>query len=207
MSSIEGINRSSRKEIPMRKTRTFFVTALTIVRLLTVGTIRVAIAQTTTPTVANSNTRGGRGPQYDTTHVYVAPKDFDRFVASLLGTFGSTATKRGVGTVTPTPSSTITQLVLRPVGTLSVFGFTTPIPYPFGDDRTGYLVRHMDEAIRSARATGAGVIVTPFNDPIGRDAIIRWHHQKLAGVECGILHRLPSQPHPSPVRLEPRLPC
>ena len=24
------------------------------------------------------------GPQYDTTHVYVAPEDFDRFVASVL---------------------------------------------------------------------------------------------------------------------------
>jgi hypothetical protein len=27
------------------------------------------------------------GPQYDSTHVYVAPADFDRFVASLLATF------------------------------------------------------------------------------------------------------------------------
>ena len=25
-------------------------------------------------------------PQYDTTHVYVAPEDFDRFVASLVAT-------------------------------------------------------------------------------------------------------------------------
>jgi hypothetical protein len=30
------------------------------------------------------------GPQYDTTHVYVAPKDFDRFVTSLVATFGGT---------------------------------------------------------------------------------------------------------------------
>ena len=28
------------------------------------------------------------GPQYDTTHVYVAPEAFDRFVASLVATFG-----------------------------------------------------------------------------------------------------------------------
>jgi hypothetical protein len=34
------------------------------------------------------------GPQYDTTHVYVAPEDFDRFVASLLATFGGTTTKQ-----------------------------------------------------------------------------------------------------------------
>src|SRR6202044_12357 len=98
------------------------------------------------------------GQQYDTTHVYVAPEDFDRFVTSLIATFGGTATKRGVATVTPTPSSTITQLVLTPVGTVSVFGFTTPIPHPFGEERTGYLVTDMDEAIGAARATGADVI-------------------------------------------------
>jgi predicted enzyme related to lactoylglutathione lyase len=114
------------------------------------------------------------GPQYDTTHVYVAPEDFDRFVASLLATFGGTATKQGVFTVTPTQSSTMSQLVLTPVGTVSVFGFKTPIPYPFGLERTGYLVTDMDEAVRGAKATGADVFVAPFNDPIGRDAIIQW---------------------------------
>src|SRR5580765_4583668 len=69
------------------------------------------------------------GPQYDTTHVYVAPEDFDRFVASLLATFGGTKTKQGVFTVTPTPSSTMSQLVLTTVGSVSVFGFKTPVPY------------------------------------------------------------------------------
>jgi hypothetical protein len=34
------------------------------------------------------------GPQYDTTHVYVSPQDFDRFVASLIATFGGTTTKQ-----------------------------------------------------------------------------------------------------------------
>ncbi len=114
------------------------------------------------------------GPQFDTTHVYVAPQDFDRFVASLIATFGGTVTKLGVFTVTPTPSSTMSQLVMTPVGTVSVFGFKTPVPYPFGLERTGYLVANMDEAIRSAKATGADVLVAPFNDPIGRDAIIQW---------------------------------
>jgi hypothetical protein len=113
-------------------------------------------------------------PQYDTTHVYVAPEDFDRFVASLLATFGGTTTKQGVFTVTPTPSSTMSQLVLTPVGSLSVFGFKTPIPYPFGLERTGYLVTNMDEAVDTAKATGADVFVASFNDPIGRDAIIQW---------------------------------
>jgi predicted enzyme related to lactoylglutathione lyase len=114
------------------------------------------------------------GPQYDTTHVYVAPQDFDRFVASLIATFGGTTTKQGVFTVTPTPSSTMSQLVTTPVGTVSVFGFKTPVPYPFGLERTGYLVTDVDEAIRAAQATGADVLVAPFNDPIGRDAIIQW---------------------------------
>jgi len=114
------------------------------------------------------------GPQYDTTHVYVAPQDFDRFVASVVATFGGTTSKLGVFTVTPTPSETMSQLVLTPVGTLSVFGFKTPIPFPFGDERTGYLVTDMDEAIRAAKATGADVLVAPFNDPIGQDAIIQW---------------------------------
>ncbi len=135
--------------------------------LVPVRTSGVVYAATETPNVAV-------GPQYDTTHVYVAPEDFDRFVASLLATFGGTTSTRGVATVTPTPSSTITQLVLTPAGTLSVFGFTTPVPHPFGDERTGYLVTDLNAAVGAARATGADVIVTPFNDPIGRDAIIQW---------------------------------
>jgi predicted enzyme related to lactoylglutathione lyase len=114
------------------------------------------------------------GPQYDTTHVYVGPEDFDRFVTSFLATFGGSASKQGVFTVTPTPSSTMSQLVLTPVGTISVFGFKTPIPYPFGSERTGYLVTDLDAAVRAARASGADVTVAPFDDPIGRDAIVQW---------------------------------
>jgi hypothetical protein len=114
------------------------------------------------------------GPQYDTTHVYVPAADFDRFVASVVATLGGTTSKQGVFTVTPRPSSTMSQLVLTPVGTLSVFGFKTPIPYPFGSERTGYLVTDMDEATRAAKEIGADVLVVPFNDPIGQDAIIQW---------------------------------
>src|ERR1700724_2306831 len=113
-------------------------------------------------------------PQYDTTHVYVTPESFDKFVASLIATFGGTTTKQGVFTVTPTPSSTMSQLVLTPVGTISVFGFKTPIPYPFGVERTGYLVTDLDGATRAASADGADVLVSPFNDPIGRDVVIQW---------------------------------
>src|SRR3954453_19264341 len=102
----------------------------------------------------------GVGAQYDTTHVYVAPEDVDKFVASFLATFGGQSTKQVVATVTPTPSSTTSQLLQTPVGTVSVFGFKTPIPYPFGDERTGYLVSDMDEATRLAKACGADVLVS-----------------------------------------------
>jgi hypothetical protein len=114
------------------------------------------------------------GPQYDTTHVYVAPADVDGFVASFLATFGGQSTKQVVATVTPTPSSTTSQLLQTPVGTVSLFGFKTPIPFPFGAERTGYLVTDMDVAIKAARVAGADVLVEPFPDPIGRDAVIQW---------------------------------
>jgi hypothetical protein len=114
------------------------------------------------------------GPQYDTTHVYVTPDNVDGFVKAFLGTFGGTSTKQVVATVTPTPSSTTSQLLQTPVGTVSLFGFTTPIPYPFGAERTGYLVTDLDSAVSSAKAVGADVLVSPFPDPIGRDAVIQW---------------------------------
>lgn len=123
---------------------------------------------------ASSSPAVAVGPQYDTTHVYVAAEDFDRFVTSLVATFGGSTSRQGVFTVTPTPSSTMSQLVLTPVGTVSVFGFKTPVPYPFGSERTGYLVTDLDAAVRAARASGADVIVAPFDDPIGRDAIVQW---------------------------------
>jgi predicted enzyme related to lactoylglutathione lyase len=114
------------------------------------------------------------GPQYDTTHVYVEPEAFDRFTDSFVATFGGTKSKQGVFQVTPTPSQTMSQLVFTPAGTISVFGFKTPIPYPFGSERTGYLVTDMDAAVASARAHGADVVVETFPDPIGRDAIVSW---------------------------------
>jgi predicted enzyme related to lactoylglutathione lyase len=114
------------------------------------------------------------GAQYDTTHVYVSPSDVDAFVASFLGTFGGKSTKQVVATVTPTPSKTTSQLLQTPVGTVSLFGFLTPIPAPFGAERTGYLVTNMDAAIKAARAAGAYVLVEPFPDPLGRDVVIQW---------------------------------
>src|ERR1700748_2213607 len=159
----------------MRTSRYLSVTTVAV--LLIYGSASLPWLLGTTPPVVHASTSTpspGVAPQYDTTHVYVSPEDFDRFVASLLATFGGTTSKQGVFTVTPTPSSTMSQLVLTPVGSVSVFGFKTPVPYPFGAERTGYLVTDMDAAIRAARSTGADVLVSPFNDPIGRDAVIQW---------------------------------
>ncbi|ACC74796.1 glyoxalase [Paraburkholderia phymatum] len=114
------------------------------------------------------------GPQYDTTHVYVPSQDIDAFVDSFVATFGGKASQRAVFTVTPTPSKTASQYVQTPVGMLSVFAFQTPVPYPFGSERTGYLVTDIDKAVRAARAAGADVIVDTFDDPIGKDAVIQW---------------------------------
>jgi hypothetical protein len=145
-----------------------------VIRILVLSTLTMAsnaIARNVAPASA---AQIGVGAQYDTTHVYVAPEDVDKFVASFLATFGGQSTKQVVATVTPTASSTTSQLLQTPVGTVSLFGFKTPIPYPFGAERTGYLVTDMDVAIKAARAAGADVLVEPFPDPIGRDAVIQW---------------------------------
>jgi hypothetical protein len=114
------------------------------------------------------------GPQYDSSHVYVAPADFDSFVASFVATFGGSANQPSLAQVTPTPSQTAFRIVSTPVGMLSVFAFKSPIPYPFGSERDGYLVSDMDAAVAAARADGAEVVVDPFPDAIGRDALLRW---------------------------------
>jgi hypothetical protein len=114
------------------------------------------------------------GAQYGTAHVYVAADDMDRFTASFLATFGGTSSQAADVTVTPTPSSTSWQAVTTPVGLVSLFGFKTPIPYPFGQERTGYLVTDMDAAVRAASKHGAALLVTPFPDAIGSDAVVQW---------------------------------
>ncbi len=114
------------------------------------------------------------GPQYDTTHVYVAPADMGRFAAAFVATFGGTATSPAATQVTPTPSRAQWQAIKTPEGGISLFGFTTPVPYPFGAERTGYLVKDMEAAIAAARSAGADVLVAPFPDPIGKDAIVQW---------------------------------
>ncbi len=116
----------------------------------------------------------GVGAQYDGAHLYLAPRDMTPFVKSFIATFGGQAAAPATTTVTPTPSSATFVALRTPVGPVSVLAFTTPIPYPFGSERVGYLVKDLDAAVAAAVAAGAGVLVAPFGDPIGRDAIVRW---------------------------------
>ena len=127
---------------------------------------------------ASDNSTGSAGPgvgaQYDGTPGSVPQVDMTSFITSFTATFGGRSTKPATTTVTPTPSSTTFAAVQTPAGPLSVFAFTTPVPYPFGAERTGYLVNDMDAAISAAKEAGADVLVAPFPDPIGRDAVNQW---------------------------------
>jgi hypothetical protein len=177
----------------MRKIRALGLIVITICmtagifRLSPVSRVAMAAGQ---ETAASADV--AVAPQYGTAHVYIPPADFDHCVAALLATFGGSSSKPAVMTVTPTPSTTRWQAVSTPIGNFSVFGFQTPVPYPFGEERTGYLVTDMDVAIRAARADGADVIVSPFPDPIGRDAVIQlpggvnmqlyWHTTSPSGA-------------------------
>ena len=79
---------SIRKERSMRITRAF-IAVVTV--LLAIGYVGPSSFSGTTadarPTTASSDV--AVGPQYDTTHIYVAPIEFDRFVDSLVATFGA----------------------------------------------------------------------------------------------------------------------
>jgi hypothetical protein len=149
-------------------------------RLLTAVTAATALAFATAPSApaapgtARPDNGLAVGPQYDTAHVYVTPGAMDSFVSSWESTFGGTNTPQALADVTPTPSLTKSELILSPVGTLSVFDYQTPVPYPFGAERTGWLVKDLDHGVHKAEADGADTVVTPFPDPIGRDAIVQF---------------------------------
>lgn len=136
----------------------------------------LALFLTTQPVGALPNASDGIavGPQYDSTHVYLRSADFDGFVRSVVATLGGQPSVRGPSEITPTPSKAQFQYVQTPVGMLSIFAYETPVPYPFGLERTGWLVADLDRALKVAKANGAEVIVDKWRDPIGYDAIIQW---------------------------------
>lgn len=65
-----------------------------------------------------------------------------------MGTFGGSYVKPFTTQLTPTPSSAMATQVFSPVALLSVFDFTTPVPYPFGQERTGWGVTDTAAATR-----------------------------------------------------------
>ena len=145
--------------------------------VLTTATTHPAEAATTSTSTTKSTPAipsVAVGPQYDTTHVYVTPGEASAFVTSWEATFGGTNTTPVLTDVTPTPSETVSELILSPVGTLSVFDFQTPVPYPFGEERGGWLTTNLSTGVSAALASGADVTVTPFDDPIGKDAVIEF---------------------------------
>jgi hypothetical protein len=127
-----------------------------------------ASAKTQTTAQLGADAHLAVGPQYDSTHVYVTPGSEAAFAASWEATFGGTNSTPVLTDVTPTPSQTESEIILSPVGTLSVFDFKTPIPYPVGSERGGLLVSSLDKGVADAQADGAYLVVAPFDDPIGQ---------------------------------------
>ncbi|OBF86135.1 glyoxalase [Mycobacterium sp. 852002-51163_SCH5372311] len=124
------------------------------------------------PSPSSAVSKGG-GPQFASIHVYVQPRQADPFINSWIATFGGRVNPMGIVTVTPTPSLINSEVILSPVGTLSVFEFIGPMPYPFGNERVGWRVADLDAAVHEARTNGAAILVAPFGDPVGRHAIVQ----------------------------------
>jgi hypothetical protein len=92
MRALAGPHPQYERNASMRITRAFMavVTVLLIIGYVSPSSFpgASAVAQTTTATSSPAV-----DPQYDTTHVYVAPTEFDRFVTSVVATFGGTASR------------------------------------------------------------------------------------------------------------------
>jgi hypothetical protein len=152
--------------------RRFWMVAPLAAIAVLLGLMSPAHGQASNATADDENV--GVGAQYDAPHIYIEHGEEKAFVDSWLATFGGTATTPLTLDVTPTPSETLSDIVLSPVGTLSVFDFSTPIPYPFGDESVGDMVSDFGTGVAEAARSGATVLVTPFDDPVGQDAIVQF---------------------------------
>src|SRR5246127_4723725 len=86
----------------MRTTKSFGLIAIAI--FLSTGIASPIPMQSTVPPAADTATVTSNvtvAPQYDTTHVYVAPEEFDRSFPSLIAPFGGTTPNQGVLPGTP----------------------------------------------------------------------------------------------------------
>jgi hypothetical protein len=115
------------------------------------------------------------GPQYAVAHVYLEPGTMPAFVRSWEATFGGSHYDFvDNANVTPTPSKALWTFITSRVGHLSVFDYHTPKPHPFGEERTGWGVTDVDKALKAAKRSGAYELVAPFDDAVGRDAVIQF---------------------------------
>lgn len=73
--------------------------------ILTLSLSAALLLSALSPMLAGAAAPVSVGPQYDTTHVYVAPNDVDAFVRSFTATFGGQSTRQVIATVTPTPAA------------------------------------------------------------------------------------------------------
>ena len=90
------------------------------------------------------------GPQYETTHVYVAPEELDRFSNALVATFGGTKSPTAMISITPAPSETMWQAV-----------FTQPGPSPCSDSR----LQSPTRLVSSEQATWSPTLMRPSIPP------------------------------------------
>ncbi|WP_265443717.1 hypothetical protein [Flexivirga meconopsidis] len=115
----------------------------------------------------------GHGPAYDSTHIYTTFADMAPLTEQLQAVFGGEVKTYGELNICPQPSLSVVSVLLSPYGLLSLFGFSTPIPYPFGQDKHGYRIRRRDEMIGRATEAGLDFAVAPFDDLGGLQSIVR----------------------------------
>ncbi len=143
------------------------------------------------------------GEAFRTFHVYAQPGTAAAFVNSWIATFGGTAQPPANGIdLTPYPSKATAIMLSSPVAALSVYDFSTGIPYPFGREVSGWGVTDVDEGVKQASAADAQVLVAPFDDPLGRDAVIQFPAGNA--VQLWHLFDLPSNLYP-PLTTKPDL--
>ena len=93
---------------------------------------------------------------------------------------------------------TMSQLVLTPAGSVSVFGFKTPMPYPFGRRTHGLSGDRSRRRRRAAQADGADVLVSSVQrsdrpgrrDPVAR----RREHAALLAHDAALVPALKTIP-------------
>lgn len=162
--------------MPRRTLPSRLAAAAVVVFLLAVAAFGLPGFARTRPAAAEASNAGAvsLGPQYVAQHVYLAPDQIVPFTRSFVATFGGSATDVQEISITPTPSRNLWSLVTAPNALLSVFGFTTPVPYPFGAERTGYGVSDVGGAVRAARRSGAFALIEPFQDAVGPQAVMQF---------------------------------